>query len=79
MSEATEEKTTSKMHSRKFLVWIVASVLQVASTAYAFITEDSTLAVQMLPWWGGISMIYIGANAAQKFATPKAPETTQEA
>ena len=77
MSEETEDKATKKMHSRKFMVWITATVFELGALAYAFISQDATMALQVVPWWGGISMVYIGANAAQKFAQ-KPEEPGQE-
>lgn len=65
MSETTEQK--KKLQSRKFIVWIVASAYEAACLVYAFIAHDAVLAQQFTPYWGGISMLYIGGNVAQKY------------
>lgn len=65
MSETTEQK--KKLQSRKFIVWIVASAYEAACLVYAFVAHDATLAQQFTPYWGGISMLYIGGNVAQKY------------
>lgn len=70
--EKTEEKANKKMKSRKFIVWLMATIFQAVSFVLIFTNKDTTLAVQFMPWWGGISMIYIGGNVAQKFVEDKA-------
>lgn len=67
------EDTNKKMHSRKFIVWLVATVFFLGSLVYGFITKLDDLALAFIPWWGGISLTYLGANAAGKFA-PVRPE-----
>ncbi len=69
-TEKTEEKS-KKFASRKFIVWIVATVLELAFCAVAFVTNDISLAQEFIPWWGSISLVYIGGNVAQKFAFQK--------
>lgn len=59
---------SDKLGSRKFIVWIVATVFELGAIAYAFIAKDSAFAMQVVPWWGGISVAYIGGNVAQKFS-----------
>lgn len=68
-----EDKTNSKFNSRKFIVWLTATCLYVSFIAYAFVTGDSSVAREFTPWWGGITVTYLGANAVQKFATPTTP------
>lgn len=72
-----DEKAKSKMTSRKFIAWLVASVVLLGTMTYAFITEDKELALAFIPWWGGITMLYLGANAAGKFA-PVQPAEAEE-
>lgn len=68
MSDEMEAKeANSKIRSRKFIVWIAATFFEAASLVLCFVTKDTTLAQQFTPWWGGISMAYIGGNVAQKF------------
>lgn len=67
MSEETKEETKTKLRSRKFGVWITATLFETASFIAGFIIKDFTLAQDFMPWWGGISMLYIGGNVAQKF------------
>lgn len=62
------------MTSRKFIVWISATVFEVGFLILGFITNSTDLALQFIPWWGGISMIYIGGNVAQKFVPKDAEE-----
>ncbi len=67
-TEKNQEEKTKKFASRKFIVWIVATVLELAFCAVAFATSDISLAREFIPWWGSISLVYIGGNVAQKFA-----------
>lgn len=73
-----DEKTKSRLRSRKFIAWIVASAVLLATVIYAFITKDKELALAFIPWWGAITMLYLGANAAGKFA-PSHPEAEEPA
>lgn len=66
--EKNQEEKSKKFASRKFIVWIVATVLELAFCAVAFVTSDISLAQEFIPWWGSISLVYIGGNVAQKFA-----------
>lgn len=68
---------TDKLTSRKFIVWITATVFLAGALVLAFVTRDSALVLSFTPWWGGISMAYIGANVAQKF-TPTLEKTEEE-
>lgn len=68
MSEETKDKAKQKLRSRKFAVWVTATVFEAAALAAGFVIKDFTLAQDFTPWWGGISMLYIGGNVAQKFA-----------
>lgn len=75
-----DETKKAKLSSRKFIAWIVATVVLLATLIYAFITKDKELALTFMPWWGGITMLYLGANAAGKFAPvhPTAEESATE-
>lgn len=68
-----DDKIKTKMASRKFIAEVIASVVLIATIIYAFITKDKELALAFIPWWGGITMFYLGANAADKFK-PVHPE-----
>lgn len=65
-----------KLESRKFIVWVTATVFMAGALGFSYVAKSAELAMAALPWWGGISMVYIGANAAQKFATTT-PEATE--
>lgn len=71
MAQETQNK---KFLSRKFLVWIVATVFETAAWVFAFVTQDFTPAQQFTNYWGGISLAYIGCNVAQDFAKKKESE-----
>ena len=68
-------KETNKYISRKFIVWLIATLFEVSAIVLAFITKDFTLATQFTNYWGGISLAYIGGNVLQDFAfKPKEKE-----
>jgi glucan phosphoethanolaminetransferase (alkaline phosphatase superfamily) len=67
----TENKENRKYTSRKFIVWIVATIFEIGTLILAFMTKDFTLATQFTNYWGAISMCYIGVNVAQDFITQK--------
>lgn len=67
---------STKLNSRKFIVWLTATIFLIGALALSFITKDQALALEFAPWWGGISMVYIGGNVAQKFVTK--PEENNE-
>lgn len=60
--------TESKFTSRKFIVWIVATVIMIACCVISFITKDTSIVTSFTSIWGGISMFYIGGNVVQDFA-----------
>lgn len=60
--------TAEKFKSRKFIVWIVATVIMIACCTMAFITKETTIVTSFTNIWGAISMLYIGGNVAQDFA-----------
>lgn len=62
----------TKLSSRKFIVFIVASVVLGASLVYAFIAHDTTLAMRALSVWCVVSAVYLGANVVQKIFTNEA-------
>lgn len=67
----TEEKNNSKFKSRKFVVWITATVLTVGSLIAASITNNDMLAEVskiFAEGWIWISAFYLGANGISKFA-----------
>ena len=61
--------TESKFTSRKFIVWIVATVIMITFCVISFITKDTSIINGFTSIWGGISMLYIGGNVVQDFAT----------
>ena len=68
----TEDKT-NKFLSRKFLVWLTAT----AFVVLAFIFKQADVVNNLIPWWGGISLVFIGANVAQDFAEVKKQESCE--
>ena len=59
-----------KLKSRKFIVWIVATILLILSfVAYIIVKADLMAEVckTLAEGWTWISAIYIGGNVAQKF------------
>lgn len=61
------KKKPNKFLSRKFIVWFTAT----AFVILAFILKQAEVANTLIPWWGAISLVFIGANVAQDFAEPK--------
>lgn len=66
MSENTNTNT-NKFTSRKFIVWIVATLIMVACCVMGFITKETNIVTSFTGIWGGISMFYIGGNVIQDF------------
>ena len=64
-AENAEKK--NKLHSRKFIVWIVATVFQLGAILAAVVIKSADIATGFFPWWGSISVGYIGGNVAQDF------------
>ena len=56
-----------KFLSRKFIVWIIATIFVVL----AFVFKQQDVINNFIPWWGSISLVFIGANVAQDFAEAK--------
>ena len=56
-----------KYLSRKFIVWIVATIIFIGIIILSFFTQNETVAGQFVHYWGGISLAYIGGNVAQDF------------
>lgn len=71
--ETKEEKaeTKKKIFSRKFIVWIVATVFQLGAFIVSFINGNADIATEFFLWWGSISVCYIGGNVAQKYVYSK--------
>jgi hypothetical protein len=57
----------NKLKSRKFIVWVVATIFYAIILALGFIVKDSKLALEFTSYWGFISMLYLGGNVTQKF------------
>lgn len=61
---------TDKLKSRKFIVWITATILLILSfVAYIIVKSDlmADVCKTLAEGWCWISTIYIGGNVAQKF------------
>lgn len=59
-----------KLKSRKFIVWLVATILLILSfIAYIIVKTDlmADVCKILAEGWTWISAIYIGGNVAQKF------------
>lgn len=63
----SENTNTNKFTSRKFIVWIVATLIMVACCVMGFITKETNIVTSFTSIWGGISMFYIGGNVIQDF------------
>lgn len=64
----------NKFTSRKFIVWVTATVFLILVFVSYFISRDSAITEIMKIFaesWGWISSIYIGGNVAQKFTGVK--------
>lgn len=59
-----EEEKSNKFLSRKFLVWIVATIILIGAMGFRMWEVVNNF----IPWWGSISVLYIGGNVAQDFA-----------
>lgn len=63
-----------KLKSRKFVVWITATIFLVLCFVAYVIVKDSTMAEVIKIFaesWGWVSALYIGGNVAQKFVGEK--------
>lgn len=71
--ETKEEKTETKkkIFSRKFFVWIVATVFQIGAFIVSVVNGNADIATEFFLWWGSISVCYIGGNVAQKYVYSK--------
>lgn len=59
-----------KFKSRKFIVWITATVFLILSFVAYFIVKDSAITEvtkTLAESWGWVSALYIGGNVAQKY------------
>lgn len=73
MEEVTEEKKTNKLQSRKFVVWLTWLVITIGVIILSFVKSDSTdsLILEVLKYFFGVSMLYLGVNVAQKYIPVK--------
>lgn len=62
---------TEKLKSRKFIVWVTATIFMLAFIVLTFVLKGSNTVESFLPWWGIISIGYIGGNVAQDFTRRK--------
>lgn len=65
---------TDKFKSRKFIVWITATVLLLICLIGYCVVEDNGImdvAKIMAEGWVWVSALYIGANGITKFANKK--------
>lgn len=67
MTEEKTEEKPNKFLSRKFIVWLTATIFVIL----AFIFKQAEVVNNLIPWWGSISLVFIGANVAQDFAAAK--------
>jgi hypothetical protein len=69
MEDAAEEKKTSKLQSRKFIVWLTWLIISLGVIALSFIrtTSSDDLILEVLKYFFGVSMLYLGVNVAQKY------------
>lgn len=74
-TEVEVTENTSKLQSRKFIVWLVWLVITVLVIAFCTATmivtrqivESLTLLIEKtLAWFFAISMMYLGVNVGQK-------------
>lgn len=56
----------SKIKSRKYQVWLIWTALVAIS-----IVITKTVSVEIVGWYGIVSIIYIGGNVAQKYLYKK--------
>ena len=56
----------NKIKSRKFQVWLIWTALVAIS-----IIMTKTVSVEIVGWYGIVSIIYIGGNVAQKYLYKK--------
>lgn len=73
MEEIAEEKKTNKLQSRKFVVWLTWLVITIGVIILSFVKSDSTdnLILEVLKYFFGVSMLYLGVNVAQKYIPAK--------
>ena len=69
--ETGKTETKKKIFSRKFIVWIVATVFQLGAFIVSVINGNADIATEFFLWWGSISVCYIGGNVAQKYVYSK--------
>lgn len=64
------EETTKKLNSRKFIVWLVWLLITGGVMVITAIKSNisDNLILEVLKYFFGISMMYIGGNVAQKGA-----------
>lgn len=64
-----EEKKTSKIQSRKFIVWLTWLIITLGVIVLSFIRANSSddLILEVLKYFFGVSMLYLGVNVAQKY------------
>lgn len=60
---------TTKLSSRKFIVFVIASLILAAAFVYAYITHETALAEKSLVVWAFVAVVYLGANVVQKIFT----------
>lgn len=58
----------NKLKSRKFIVWLTWLIITLAIIVIQFIKKDLSeeMLLETLKYFFGVSMLYLGANAAQK-------------
>lgn len=62
-------KLRDKMKSRKFIAWVVWTVLVLALMLIGGITKTDMPLSEAIGWYGGITLLYMGVQGAQDFAS----------
>lgn len=73
--ENAEEKKSSKLQSRKFIIWLTWLIITLGIIVLSYIRGGSDeLILKVLEYFFGVSMLYLGVNVAQKYI----PNLTQK-
>lgn len=70
-----EEKTTSKMNSRKFIVFIIVCFFCAAAMGYGFFTKETEIVKNSLDIMGFNAGFYVAGNSFSKWARNKNAES----
>lgn len=70
-----EEKTTSKMNSRKFIVFIIVCFFCAAAMGYGIVTKESEIVKTSLETMSFNAGFYVAGNSFSKWARNKNAES----